>query len=38
MASDVAVAKMEWAGRGFRMFTIAGVVFLVLVQREPTSD
>ena len=38
MVSDVAVENMEWAGRGFRMFIIVGVVFLVVVQRGPTPD
>ena len=29
-----------WNGQeeAFRMFTIVGVVFLIVVQREPTSD
>jgi predicted small integral membrane protein len=29
-----------WSGQeeAFRMFTIVGVVFLVVVQREPTPD
>jgi hypothetical protein len=35
---DVAVENVEWAEEAFRMFTIVGAVFLVVVQREPTSD
>jgi hypothetical protein len=38
MVSNVAVENVEWAGEAFRMFTIVGVVFLVVVQREPTPD
>jgi predicted small integral membrane protein len=32
--------SQTWNGQeeAFRMFTIVGVVFLVVVQREPTSD
>ena len=38
MVSDVAVENMEGQEEAFRMFTIVGVVLLIVVQCEPTPD
>ena len=38
MVSDVAVEMWNGQEEAFRMFTIVGVVFLVVVEREPTPD
>jgi hypothetical protein len=36
MVSNVAIENVEWEEEAFRMFIIVGVVFSVVVQREPT--